>query len=305
MASLGLSLNFEQTFGALLIGALLTMAIYGITTLQTYFYFLSFPKDGRRTKLLIGGFTNPSLLINGNWSLFASIAMNVALAFLVQAFFTHRIFLLCEGPKRYWITGIISIFVLAHFGRFEKKQFVLLKEVSLTSVVPFGITTVISDILIAAALCVLLASNRSSFADTNSVINKLIIFAVNRCILTCAAAIAETIVFSVLPNSFYTLALDFVIGKLYANSLLAVLNARADLRPNARNDSSTELSTSFNVTPAILNHHASLIQVRTRQSSRNHGNNDFEKGDGVEHIMQSPPTFTSTRSSAVDVGEGP
>ena len=96
-----------------------------------------------------------------------------------------------------------------------------------------------------------------------------------------AAAIAETIVFSVSPNSFYTFALDFVIGKrecsfylqllaephrlfytVYANSLLAVLNARADLRPNARNDSSTELSTSFNVTPAILNHHASLVQVR-------------------------------------------
>ena len=24
----------------------------------------------------------------------------------------------CEGPKRYWITGVISVFVLAHFGKF-------------------------------------------------------------------------------------------------------------------------------------------------------------------------------------------
>ena len=81
-----------------------------------------------------------------------------------------------------------------------------------------------------------------------------------------AAAVAETIVFSILPNSFYSLAIDFVIGKcsskspsliikrrlimikVYANSLLAVLNSRAALESNSRNVSdSTELSTSFHV----------------------------------------------------------
>ena len=80
-------------------------------------------------------------------------------------------------------------------------------------------------------------------------------------------AVAETIVFSVLPNSFYSLAIDFVIGKcssksssliiikwrlimikVYANSLLAVLNSRAVLGSNSRDASdSTELSTSFQV----------------------------------------------------------
>ncbi|KAF8962751.1 hypothetical protein BDZ97DRAFT_1091787 [Flammula alnicola] len=308
------ALDITDTFGALLIGALVTMTIYGITTLQAYFYYVSFPRDGRATKLLVAliwsldtihaifmchalhfylivGFVDHSLLINGTWSLFMSVAINVILAFIVQAFFTHRIFLLCSVGKRNWVTGVIGFFVIAHFGEqhfefdmirqglqpsrkvfgimtvvnlFVKKRFILLQEVSLSSVVPFGIATILSDIMIAVAL----------------VINKLIIFAINRCILTSAVAIVEMIIFKVLPNSFYSFAIDFVIGKLYANSLLAVLNARAKLRSDLREDfSSTEMSTRFNITSAVANHQTNLIQVRTRESSRNNINTDPEKVD--------------------------
>ncbi|KAF9476677.1 hypothetical protein BDN70DRAFT_154559 [Pholiota conissans] len=288
---------FQETFGAMLIGALVTMTIYGITTLQAYFYFMSFPKDGKATKMLVAsiwildtihaifmchavhfylidGFTNPVLLINGNWSLFLSIAIN-----------------------RYWIGGVIGIFVFAHFATgintvvnlFITRRFVHLKDVSITSALPFGITVVISDILIAAALCILLSSKRSSFQDTNSIVNKLIIFAVNRCILTCAMAIVEIVAFTALPNSFYSIAIDFVIGKLYANSCLAVLNARATLRPENQDGlSSTELSTAFNfnITSAMANHQTSLIQVRSRDNFRDNSNTnaDFEKGESSNFV---------------------
>ena len=57
-------------------------------------------------------------------------------------------------------------------------------SVQLIAAVPFGVATVLSDIIIAIALCVLLGSNRSEFDDTNNVINKLMVFAINRCILT-------------------------------------------------------------------------------------------------------------------------
>jgi len=291
-----------DTFGALFIGALISMAIYGITTLQSYFYYMSFPKDDIATKLLvlliwildtvhvvfmchalyfylIIGFGNIQALVDGTWSLFASLGVNVIISFITQCFFTERISRLCSPQKRWWVTIIIGITVLAHFVfgietvtfLFIKKEFQRLKEASLIAAVPFGITAVLSDIIIAATLCVLLGSNRSAFEDTNSVINGIIIFAINRCILTSAVAVAETIVFSILPNSFYSLAMDFVIGKLYANSLLAVLNSRAtlSLRSNVRETSdSAELSTSFRVTSAVQSHQSNVLsQVRTRESS--------------------------------------
>ena len=98
--------------------------------------------------------------------------------------------------------------------------------------------------------------------------------------LARAVAIVETVVFSVLLNSFYSFAIDFVIGKrrrfssiigftdflgVYANSLLAVLNSRATLRAEVREGcSDTEMSTRFNIaSSAVANHQTSLIQVRS------------------------------------------
>ena len=67
---------------------------------------------------------------------------------------------------------------------FKSEARLIKSLIQLIAAVPFGISTVLSDIIIAIALCVLLGSNRSSFDDTNNIINKLIIFAINRCILT-------------------------------------------------------------------------------------------------------------------------
>ncbi|EEB92336.1 hypothetical protein MPER_09172 [Moniliophthora perniciosa FA553] len=61
-------------------------------------------------------------------------------------------------------------------------------------------------------------------------IRTLMIYAVNRCLLTSAVAIVEVIVFIATPGSLWFIAIDFVIGKLYANSLLASLNSRNALR---------------------------------------------------------------------------
>ncbi|PPQ66561.1 hypothetical protein CVT24_007126 [Panaeolus cyanescens] len=227
--------DIHQTAGAIFIGGMVTMAVYGITTLQ------------------ITGFGEPMETKDGTWSLFISVGANEKLN------------------------------ATQLFDRFIKKQFSKLKEVSLISAVPFGVSAIISDILIAVALCVLLGSKRIGFDDTNSIIDRLIIFAINRCILTSAIAIVETIVFSVLPNSFYSVAIDFVIGKLYANSLLAVLNSRATIRhnPEARSES-TELSTSFNMASAVDKRERSQIQVRTRDAHRRNEDEESSKRDELD-----------------------
>lgn len=95
--------HMNSTFGAMLIGSFITMVIYGITTLQMYFYYLSFPKDSYWIKLLVAliwfldtlhvifmchaihsylitGFGNLAALASGTWSLYTSIAINVGRA---------------------------------------------------------------------------------------------------------------------------------------------------------------------------------------------------------------------------------
>ncbi|RDB25971.1 hypothetical protein Hypma_006515 [Hypsizygus marmoreus] len=289
--------DITQTFGAMFMGTLLTMAIYGITTLQTYFYYMYYPKDGPRLKLLvaviwildtlhtilmchamyhylISGFGNPLALVQGTWSLFASIAINVIMAFVVQCFFTKRIYTLSPERIKWWLSGPIGLSVFAHFFFGIEtvvyfsiiKDFARLHEANFISVLPFAIFAILSDLLIAGALCLLLASNRSEFEDTNNIINSLIVYAINRCILTSAVAITEVVVFVAVPHSFYSFAFDFIIGKLYANSLLATLNSRRSLRGKGQDDSTRETSTSFRLA-SMATEPTSLMQVPSRESS--------------------------------------
>jgi len=249
---------------------------------------------------LISGFGNVQALAQGTWSLFASIAINIVMAFTVQCFFTKRIYSLSPERIKWWLSGIIGLSVVAHFCFgietvvyfFIKREFSRLKEVNFISVLPFAIMAILSDILIATALCFLLASNRSEFEDTNTIINKLIVYAINRCILTSAVAVIEVAIFVSLPNSFYSFAFDFIIGKLYANSFLATLNSRRSLRGKGQDNSSQATSTSFRLasmgthteptTIARVPSHASATESERRRRAPY-----TEVGSKIETIISS------------------
>ncbi|RDB18331.1 hypothetical protein Hypma_000516 [Hypsizygus marmoreus] len=261
MSAAPLKLVIDDTFGASFIGVLITAMLYGITTLQTYFFFIYYPKDRVENKLLVAtiwildtthmifasmcmyyylitNYANPPALAFGHWSLWISVIMNVTIAFLVKCFFTIRIFRLSSHKVRWWLSLLIGLLVLAHFCfgietvvfLFIKKELKKLPEITLFAAMPFALFAVLSDIFIAAALCILLHGSRTGFRRTNTLVNNLMVYAINRCVLTSVVATAEVITFAASPHSLWFLAIDFVVGKLYANSLLAHLNSRNSLR---------------------------------------------------------------------------
>jgi len=174
----------------------------------------------------------------GHWSLFASIAVNTLISCIVQGFFVVRIYRLCNIRVRWFVTSIIGIVVIVHFAfgietvvfMFIKKRFVKLSEISLKAATPFAIFAVLSDVLIAGSLCYLLYGSRTGFKRTDTIVTTLIVYAINRCLLTSVVAVIEVIVFCTLPHTLWFVGIDFVIGKLYANSLLATLNSREAIR---------------------------------------------------------------------------
>ncbi|KIY43862.1 hypothetical protein FISHEDRAFT_77786 [Fistulina hepatica ATCC 64428] len=285
----------------MLIGALIAMILYGITTLQTYIYYMRYPRDKIALKVfvmvmwlldslhssfvcyiiyyyLVTASQDPQLRDAGIWTLYVrcrhsasfttaeqqisiqtSLLINIITALLVQCYFTERIHTLSTPPFRWWLTTVLAIFIFAHccFGLDTVVQFFIQKDfdkldvtrVTNTGPVPFALFAILSDIVIAAALCWLLRNNRSDFSDTNYIIDRLIVYAINRCILTSAVAVIEVVCFAILSNTFYSFAFDFAIGKLYANSFLASLNSREALRNHSTGGGSTELTTSFRVAP--------------------------------------------------------
>jgi len=123
------------------------------------------------------------------------------------------------------IEFVINLFSINEFAKFN--------QVKYSTVLPFTISTVVPDVLVSGSLCYFLKSNKqfiTGIRRTEILINILMAYAINRTLLTSAAAITETILYAVLPDSFSFMALDFCVGKLYANTLLATLNARKSLR---------------------------------------------------------------------------
>ncbi|KLO11554.1 hypothetical protein SCHPADRAFT_464941 [Schizopora paradoxa] len=280
------SIDIRATFGSALIGALVTMILYGVTALQTYMYFIRYPKDPRWTKNIVSSlwimdtfhiclvshaiyyylvinYDNPASLQAGIWSLYLSIGVNVTIAFVTQCFFTHRLHQLSGG--KWWITGPIFITVIAHFcfgigisrptlnpfdpnqiqlplpletmiELYQKEDFNNLSQITYIAALPFAVLAVLSDVLITVALCVLLHNSRTGFRSTNSMLNLIIVYAINRCLLTSIIAIIEMVMFVTAQETLWYLAADFVVGKLYANSLLATLNSRSALAGKGMED---------------------------------------------------------------------
>lgn len=82
---------------------------------------------------------------------------------------------------------------------------------------------ILSDIMIAVTLCLLLASNRSEFQDTNSIINHLIIYAINRCILTSCVSLPfdPLYVLNVVTRAVAVIEVVIVSGRQQSSAVLA------------------------------------------------------------------------------------
>ncbi|KAK7455818.1 hypothetical protein VKT23_010852 [Stygiomarasmius scandens] len=306
--------SIDNTFGAGLIGAFITAMLYGLTTLQTYVYFNHYPKDEMKVKSLVTNYNNPVELTESHWSLNITVLLNLLLAVLVQSFFTRQVYALCRGVVRFILTAILVISVLLHFVfgivtvafLFIHPDFLEFQEsnlVKLAGAAPFAIFAVLSDVFIAGSLCYLLYEHRSGFRETNTIITTLIVYAVNRCLLTSAVAITEVIVFVLTPGTLWYLAIDFVIGKLYANSFLASLNSRRGLRTTPR---STTMSTSFSIaTPDAFTSNAnSSAPARSQVIALDTLRTDEQRDRSME-IDEFADTSTSKRSHPrVKIGTG-
>ncbi|KAI6165849.1 hypothetical protein EDD17DRAFT_1789451 [Pisolithus thermaeus] len=111
---------------------------------------------------------------------------------------------------------------------------------------PAGSIVALAEVLITVSLCVLLYDGGSHCVvpRTKRLLNTLIVYAVNRCglIRACCgriAVIAEVIMMTAAFSDFvqdaynmvaWAIGVDFIISKIYTNSLLASLNTRQHLQ---------------------------------------------------------------------------
>ncbi|KDQ62583.1 hypothetical protein JAAARDRAFT_203682 [Jaapia argillacea MUCL 33604] len=253
----------SETHGAIFIALVVGSIFYGITLLQIFIYYRSYPKDPLLTKLLVAVvlcldtlhivfctmtmywylvkmYGNYPTLDDAHWTMNVQTDFAGLLALITQLFFARRVFLL---SKNYLLTLLIATlsclhftlgvvftveaFSLGHFSRYGK----------LTWITCLGFASAaIADILIASSMCFYLAKRRTEFSRTNSIITTLMIYSINTGLLTSVLATSCVIAFAISPTSFIWLSFFWVLSKCYVNSLMGMLNSRESVREMGRSE---------------------------------------------------------------------
>ncbi|EGO04143.1 hypothetical protein SERLA73DRAFT_175928 [Serpula lacrymans var. lacrymans S7.3] len=267
------------TLGAVLIGNFISTTLYGMTSMQIYYYYSKFwNKDARNIKsvvlllwlletvhtFLICSFTWRSLVLEFNdpaarartqVSDDVTTGITGSIIFLVHCFYARRIWILSLRNKL--LVSIVSILAVCHFVleigvmalTFKWPEFSQFHRIEPYYTASLAVAAA-NDIIITVSIVYLLASRRSGLKSTNTIVSRIISYVISSGVLTSVTDVAILICFVTMPGNLIYLALyQFInnrmcstisifnvcdkgtdIDPVYANSLLATLNARESLR---------------------------------------------------------------------------
>ncbi|KDR70735.1 hypothetical protein GALMADRAFT_159844 [Galerina marginata CBS 339.88] len=290
--------DITRTAGPLLIGYLMNWGLFGVLSTQVYFYYLAFPKDMRRTKVLVYGLylfemAQTIMLTHAGFATFAtgfgdlnainhigliwfavpimdSLVTPTAVAFVVQAFYAYRIAIFSQSrlmPAVILLFGFLQLgggLATGYFGAraIHFNGFLGRKTFICTALWNGG--GAICDIIIAASMTYFLSKSKTDWKPTKNIIQRLIRLIIETGTLTAAMAIVN-LALSVLPGGpTYFQTTSSMLGKMYSNTMMVVLNSRARIG-NVKEISTGTLS------PEYMTHEIPVFQSRVFQEDEENG----------------------------------
>jgi hypothetical protein len=247
--------TMDNTLGAIMLGMVGSSMLFGITTLQTYWYYHCYPDDSALHKYSVAllwildavhltlvihavytygvaGFGNSSGLQDITWSIKLQASINVVIILIVHSLYATRVWLLGgyhRGVLGYIVASVVAGgFVIGTvFSCFCWKVHTYedLEGIAWLIDTALGTSTAI-DFVIAAAMCYYLRKSKGSISRLNSRISTIMQYTLSSGIFTSACSLAAMFSYILLPNTFAFLAIEFLATKLYVLSFIAMLNAR-------------------------------------------------------------------------------
>ncbi|KAI0324066.1 hypothetical protein GY45DRAFT_1289503 [Cubamyces sp. BRFM 1775] len=257
MVPIPVSLN--ETLGAAFVGDILAACLYGLTTLQTLTYFGRSQKDSVVLKSLVAllwaldtfhlilishtvysytitNFGNVPALLSPTWSVISQVFVTGVSDGIVRAIYCYRIWMF--SGRKWIISTAIAIGTLVTCGSslayaitgLHQNTFIELERYSW--LLYFSLSwAFVSDLLIAATMCTLLAKRRhGALRKADRTIRVLILYSINTGVLTTLCTLMALIAYAVSPHTFIYIGFYFLLPKLLLNSVLGTLNARKTLR---------------------------------------------------------------------------
>ncbi|KAJ8590751.1 hypothetical protein M405DRAFT_815512 [Rhizopogon salebrosus TDB-379] len=257
------NLDLGNTFGALFIGVTLAAVLFGITNVQAFIYFQTHSGTGITVyKLvvvwlwildalhlalithcvyyyLVTNYDNISALTEIVWSFKLHVVIDVAIIYGVHALYAYRIWIVSRGRsmRRSRVAAMGAMVILASGVSiviireiYQCHVFTDLPGIEWATYLSLGEITFI-DSVIASSLCYLLATSRTGFSSTDSLLTKLMAYIINTGLLTSVISVVAVITCAAMPRNFISISIEFLIAKLYVNSYIALLNAPYYLQP--------------------------------------------------------------------------
>ncbi|KAK0457334.1 uncharacterized protein EV420DRAFT_521120 [Desarmillaria tabescens] len=245
------------TFGAVFIGATIAAVFYGITILQTVVYYKQNPNDPWLFRCavallwifdtlhvalsthalyfyLVQSFGNYLTLFTIVWSFPLQLLFNMLIVTGVQALYAVRIL---KFGRHFHVVmpWFIFLAVAATFGTglyviydtYTLKSFMDVSTIRASIYTEFSAIAA-ADFVIAGAMCFYLHKSRSAtnFTSTTKIIIRLMRLILVSGLVTSACSLLTLVSYIAWPDTLIFIAIDFILPKLYINSLLVMLNSR-------------------------------------------------------------------------------
>ncbi|KAF7317661.1 Glycoside hydrolase [Mycena kentingensis (nom. inval.)] len=249
-------------YGPVLIGGCVAFMLSGVVAVQCIIFFKLYPNESRvktglvstvwlldvaQTAFIIAAFVDYFITHFGDskelhfipWPIALTVLVTALQTCLVHYFYAAKIF--CSSGRNWFITGPITFFAtlrllaataatgeMLRIGRWEGfsrglPHFLFTAGLTLSA----G-----TDAIITLCLCYYLRQIRkmSTSSVMNGVLDTLTLWTLENGFITFLTTVGILAFWLFMPSSSISLALHFVIGKLYPNSLLVLLNTRKSLR---------------------------------------------------------------------------
>ncbi|KAI0730584.1 hypothetical protein C8Q76DRAFT_332285 [Earliella scabrosa] len=251
-------MSLVPTIGAVMIGDLVSVALYGLTTHQVYVYLQrSWTKDPWKLKafivyiwlletvhtFLISSFLfrsviiefgNPAALLVTQVSDDVTTLITGLIIFSVHLFYIRRLWILGTGGSFRWLLcGVVTALAVCHLAletvvmvlTFKFPQFSEFHRITAYYTGSLAVAAA-CDMIIAGSMWYLLTSRRTG---VKRLVNRILTFTITTGALTSVVDIAILICFVAMPDNLIYLSMYNLVNNLYANSLIAMINARESL----------------------------------------------------------------------------
>ncbi|KAJ3851520.1 hypothetical protein EV368DRAFT_74547 [Lentinula lateritia] len=232
------------SYASLLLGGLIAFSLTGTVSVQCVVYYRLYPQESERLRELVSTIQNSRLLDLVHSAFIGASLYQYFIAWFGEesqidvipwsVAFTVVITIYRSSQKNVYLTAPVVFLALLrlremivdkHYSVFTRPYpgWIFTTGLTLSSMV---------DVLIAACLCYLLHKLKTQMGSTSTmlVVDTLTLYTLENGFLTGVATTASLICWLTMPHNLSFLGLHFVIEKLYANSILASLNTRKELR---------------------------------------------------------------------------